>query len=32
MNNYQHLSKGGIRKFKFWGLKKEEKEEKIKFH
>lgn len=29
MNNYQHFSKGGIRKFNFWGL---EKEEKIKFH
>ena len=29
MNNYQHFSKGGIRKFNFWGLEKEEKEEKI---
>jgi len=30
MTHYQHLTKGGIRKFDIWGLEEEEKNKKIK--
>jgi len=30
MTHYQHLNKGGIRKFDIWGLEEEEKNKKIK--